>query len=52
MAGNTEMIIGRWHGRFVHVPMPLAIRDRKRVDPGEELWLSVVEATGQPICFV
>jgi 6-phosphofructokinase 1 len=51
MAGNTEMIIGRWHGRFVHLPMPLAIRDRKRVDPGEELWLSVVEATGQPTCF-
>ena len=32
MAGNTEMLIGRWHGRFVHVPMPLATRFRKQVD--------------------
>ncbi len=32
MAGNTEMLIGRWHGRFVHVPMPLATRSRKQVD--------------------
>jgi 6-phosphofructokinase 1 len=52
MAGNTEMIIGRWHGRFVHLPMPLATRKRKQVDPQEELWLSVVEATGQPTCFM
>jgi 6-phosphofructokinase 1 len=51
MAGNTEMIIARWHSRYVHVPMPLAIRGRKQVDPAEDNWLSVVEATGQPICF-
>ena len=48
MAGNTEMLIGRWHGRFVHVPMPLATRFRKQVDVTQELWLSVLEATGQP----
>jgi 6-phosphofructokinase 1 len=51
MAGNTEMLIGRWHGRFVHVPMGLATRERKRVEPGGELWQSVVEATGQPASF-
>jgi 6-phosphofructokinase 1 len=48
MAGNTEVLIGRWHGRFVHVPMPLATRFRKQVDVTEELWMSVLEATGQP----
>ena len=51
MAGNTEMIVARWHSRFVHVPMPLAIRGRKQVDPAEDSWLSVCEATGQPTCF-
>jgi 6-phosphofructokinase 1 len=51
MAGNTEMLIGRWHGRFVHVPMPLATRSRKQVDPGDEIWTSVIEATGQPRQF-
>ncbi|HEX2658755.1 MAG TPA: hypothetical protein VHU40_10805, partial [Polyangia bacterium] len=48
MAGNTGILIGRWHGRFVHVPMALATRFRKQVDVTDELWLSVLEATGQP----
>jgi 6-phosphofructokinase 1 len=52
MAGNTEMLIGRWHGRFVHVPMKLATRSRKQVDPSDELWTSVIEATGQPRQFL
>jgi 6-phosphofructokinase 1 len=51
MAGNTEILIGRWHGRFVHVPMPLATRSRKQVDPSMDLWMSVIEATGQPRAF-
>jgi 6-phosphofructokinase 1 len=51
MAGNTQMLIGRWHGRFVHVPMPLATRSRKQVDPGDDVWTSVIEATGQPRQF-
>ncbi|MBV9947846.1 MAG: ATP-dependent 6-phosphofructokinase [Myxococcales bacterium] len=51
MAGNTELLIGRWHGRFVHVPMPLATRYRKQVDPAGDLWMSVVESTGQPVAW-
>jgi 6-phosphofructokinase 1 len=51
MAGNTEMLIGRWHGRFVHVPMPLATRFRKQVDTSDDLWTSVLESTGQPPSF-
>ncbi len=51
MSGRTEMVVGRWHGRFVHVPMPLAIRERNCVDPHGDLWMSVLEATGQPRTF-
>jgi len=51
MAGNTEMLIGRWHGRFVHVPIPLATRFRKEVDPTDDLWMSVIESTGQPVSW-
>jgi 6-phosphofructokinase 1 len=51
MAGNTEMLIGRWHGRFVHVPMPLATRYRKQVDTSDDLWTAVLESTGQPPSF-
>jgi 6-phosphofructokinase 1 len=51
MAGNTEVLIGRWHGRFVHVPMQLATRFRKQVDASGDLWMSVVESTGQPVSW-
>lgn len=51
MCGRTEMVVGRWHGRFVHVPIPLAIRARNQVDPNGDLWMSVLEATGQPSSF-
>jgi 6-phosphofructokinase 1 len=51
MAGNTAMLIGRWHGRFVHVPMALATRESRHVDPGGDLWTSVIESTGQPRAF-
>jgi 6-phosphofructokinase 1 len=51
MAGNTNMAIGRWHGHFVHVPMPLATRFRKQVNVEGDLWAAVVESTGQPFSF-
>jgi len=51
MSGRTEVLIGRSRGRFVHVPMPLAIRQRNTVDPHGDLWHSVLEATGQPRLF-
>ena len=51
MCGRTEMVVGRWHGRFVHVPIPLAIRQRNTVDPYGDLWMSVLESTGQPPSF-
>lgn len=51
MAGKTEMLVGRWHGTFVHLPMPLATSGRKRVDPKGDLWQSVLESTGQPARF-
>jgi len=48
MSGRTEMLVGRWNGRFVHVPMPMAVRERYTVDTSGDLWTSVLEATGQP----
>jgi 6-phosphofructokinase 1 len=51
MAGRTECIVSRWHGRFVLVPIPLAVRDRHCVDPNGDLWMSVLESTGQPAVF-
>jgi 6-phosphofructokinase 1 len=47
MAGRTAMVVGRWHGRFVHLPISLATGSRNQVDPDGDLWMSVLEATGQ-----
>ncbi|HEX3713328.1 MAG TPA: ATP-dependent 6-phosphofructokinase [Trebonia sp.] len=49
MAGRTAMVVGRWHGRFVHIPIPVATGSRNQVDPDGDLWMSVLEATGQPV---
>jgi 6-phosphofructokinase 1 len=51
MAGRTAMVVGRWHGRFVHIPISLATASRNQVDPDGDLWMSVLEATGQPPRF-
>jgi 6-phosphofructokinase 1 len=48
MAGKTALLVGRWHGAFVHLPIALATQGRKKVDPQSELWHSVLESTGQP----
>jgi 6-phosphofructokinase 1 len=49
MAGRTAMVVGRWHGRFVHIPIAVATASRNEVDPDGDLWMSVLEATGQPV---
>ena len=48
MSGKTGMLVGRWHGAFIHLPIPLATQGRRKVDPQSELWHSVLESTGQP----
>ena len=51
MAGRTETVVVRWRRRFVHVPMGLITGHRNQVDPDGDLWMSVLEATGQPATF-
>jgi 6-phosphofructokinase 1 len=51
MSGRTAMVVGRLRRRFVHIPMSLAVSRRNQVDPHGDLWMSVLEATGQPMRF-
>lgn len=51
MCGKTAVLIGRWRMNFVHIPIPLVTSGRNHVDPNGDLWLSVVESTGQPFEF-
>ena len=48
MAGKTDLIIGDWFSVYVHVPIPLAVAGRKKIDPESDLWHAVISATGQP----
>jgi 6-phosphofructokinase 1 len=48
MSGRTDMVVGFWNHRFTHVPIALAVSRRKKIDPGGELWSSVLASTGQP----
>ena len=48
MAGRTDVVIGLWYNVFVHVPIPVAVGEKKHVSPTGELWTSVLAATGQP----
>jgi 6-phosphofructokinase 1 len=48
MAGRTGMVVGFWNHQVTHVPIPLAVVERKKIDPAGSLWSSVLASTGQP----
>ena len=48
MAGKTGCVAGVWSNSFTYVPIDIAIRSRKALDMESQLWLNVLEATGQP----
>jgi 6-phosphofructokinase 1 len=48
LAGKTKMVVGYWRGEYTHVPIPLAVSERKQIDPNDRLWSSVLASTGQP----
>jgi 6-phosphofructokinase 1 len=52
MAGKTDLVIGQWNNIYTHVPIELAISERKRIDPESMFWYSVLEATGQPASMI
>lgn len=49
MAGKTNVVIGNYNGEFVHLPIEVVVSKRKKIHPESELWLSVLETTGQPV---
>jgi 6-phosphofructokinase 1 len=48
MAGRTNMVVGFWKNEFTHVPIPMAVSRRKKIDPKGRLWSNVLACTGQP----
>jgi len=47
MAGKTGMLVGLMRDEFVHLPLQ-AVTSGRKVDPGGNLWMRVLESTGQP----
>jgi 6-phosphofructokinase 1 len=48
IAGRTNMMVGNWKGDFTHVPIRLAVCQRKLIDPQDCLWNNVLAVTGPP----
>jgi 6-phosphofructokinase 1 len=48
MAGKTEMVVGNWNHQGTHVPISMAVSQRKKLDPAGWIWNSVLAITGQP----
>ncbi len=48
LAGRTGMLVGFWKHELTHVPIALAVSERKRIEPDGRLWGHILAATGQP----
>lgn len=49
MSGRTGLVISRWNGRYVHIPMEVVTKGKKRISTNSNYWRAVLESTGQPI---
>jgi len=48
MCGKTGMLVGRFRGEYVHLPLQ-TVMSGKKVDPAGNIWMRVIESTGQPM---
>jgi len=48
MSGRTNMVVSFWNHQFTHVPITMAVSQRKKIDTASMLWNSVLAVTGQP----
>jgi 6-phosphofructokinase 1 len=48
LAGKTKMLVGLCNNQIVHIPMEASAGKRKHVDTSGDMWMSVLETTGQP----
>lgn len=49
MAGKTSMVVSQILARYVHVPLNLVIRKRRKINIYSEFWRAVMESTGQKL---
>jgi len=49
MAGKTGMLVGLVNDAYVHLPLRAVAARRKMIDPRGNIWMLVLESTGQPL---
>ncbi|MEI8078461.1 MAG: ATP-dependent 6-phosphofructokinase [bacterium] len=47
MAGKTGMVVGHWNGQFTHVPIQLAVQERRKINLDGQLWRNLLNVTRQ-----
>lgn len=47
MAGKTDLFVGYWNGRIVHVPLKVSVGQKRHMAPDSELWSAVQAITGK-----
>lgn len=47
MSGRTNMVVAQIQDHFVHVPLELVTRSRRKLNINSDLWRAVLESTGQ-----
>lgn len=47
MAGKTDMLVGNWNGRVVHVPLTATTGHRRHLSIDSEMWSAVLATTQQ-----
>lgn len=47
MAGRTDMVVAKLQERYVHLPLSLVTRARRKLSIRSDLWRAVLESTGQ-----
>ncbi|MDR2488570.1 MAG: ATP-dependent 6-phosphofructokinase [Desulfovibrio sp.] len=48
MAGKTNMVVAKIMDRYVHLPLELVIRKRRKLNVRSAYWQTVLDSTGQP----
>jgi len=49
MTGKTGMLVGLVNDAYVHLPFLAVAGQRKNIDPRGNIWMLVLESTGQPL---
>ncbi len=47
MAGRTDMVVAKIQERYVHLPLQLVTKTRRKLNIYSDLWRAVLESTGQ-----